>query len=269
MSSARRGPAGKSGKRSSSSRASKGSAPRASRKNAKNGTKGTGSSSGAGKNGTGKKSRTSAVVFDVAPPAARTEPFRLGVVAGATPGKWISVWRERYPDIDLELVAIDPSLARSALLAGDIDIAIVREPFSHDDLHVIPLYEEVVGAIVSIDSALESVAEITLDDLVGEVVIVPRDDATHFGPIAGTEAARFAAPATTEEAIETVATGVGVVIVPMSIARAHKRKDVTFRPIVGAEPTRVGLAWDRANDSVDIQAFIGIVRGRTAHSSRD
>lgn len=274
MSSARRGPAGKSGKRPSShprgasgkGRASKGSAPKgnAGKNAAKSGTK-----NGAGKSGAGKNARNSPIVFDVAPPAPRTEPFRLGVVAGATPGKWISIWRDRYPEIDLELVDIDDTDPRAALLAGDIDMAIAREPFSHDDLHVITLYEEVVGAVVSIDSALESVPEITVDDLAGEVIIVPLDDAVHFGPIAGTVEPRFDAPATTEDAIATVATGVGVVIVPMSIARAHRRKDVTFRPITGAKPTTVGLAWDRANDSDDVQNFVGIVRGRTAQSSRD
>ncbi len=275
MSSARRGPAGKSGKRPSShakgpagkGRAAKGSAPKG-KNAAKNGTTGSGTKKAAGKSGTGKNARNSQVVFDL-PPAPRTEPFRLGFVAGATPGKWVSIWRERYPEIELELIPLDAANTRTALLAGDIDIAIAREPFSHDDLHVIALYDEVVGAVVSIDSALESVAEITLDDLAGEVIIVPRDDAAHFGPIEGTVEPRFDAPATTEDAIETVASGVGVVIVPMSIARAHKRKDVTFRPIVGAEPTHVGLAWDRANDSAEVQAFIGIVRGRTAQSSRD
>ncbi len=279
MSSARRGPAGKSGKRPSShakgsagkgggsGRASKGSAPK--NFGGKNAGKTSGTTGSAGKkNGASKGARNSSVVFDLPPVPIRTEPFRLGLVAGATPGKWIRIWRDRYPDIEVELVTIDSASARTALLAGDIDAAIVREPFSPDDLHAIALYDEVVGAVVSVDSALEAAAELTLDDLAGEVLIVPRDDAAHFGPVAGTIAPLFDAPASTEDAIETVASGVGIVIVPMSIARAHQRKDVTFRPIVGAAPTQVKLAWDRTNDSAEVQAFVGIVRGRTAQSSR-
>ena len=51
--------------------------------------------------------------------------------------------------------------------------------------------------------------------------------------------------------------------------RFHKATHATdLRPIVGAEPTQVALAWERANDSAEVQAFIGIVRGRTAQSSR-
>jgi hypothetical protein len=57
-------------------------------------------------------------------------------------------------------------------------------------------------------------------------------------------------------------------IVPMSLARLHQRKDVAFRPVTGVEQSPVGLAWLRERDDPDIQAFIGIVRGRTARSSR-
>ena len=58
----------------------------------------------------------------------------------------------------------------------------------------------------------------------------------------------------------------------MSLARLHHRKDVAFRPVTGVEESPVGLAWPRepagGADDPDIQAFIGIIRGRTARSSR-
>jgi DNA-binding transcriptional LysR family regulator len=57
-------------------------------------------------------------------------------------------------------------------------------------------------------------------------------------------------------------------IVPMSLARLHQRKDVAFRPVTGVEQSPVGLAWLRERDDPDIQAFIGIVRGRTTRCSR-
>lgn len=203
------------------------------------------------------------------PEPVRTGVFRLGYVAGATPGKWIKTWRDRYPGVELELIPLESADSAAALREGSVDIAILREPFDHAGLGAIALYDEVVGAVVSIDSALESVTELEFADLAGEVVIVPQDDAVHLGAIADTIAPRFSAPERTEDAIATVATGVGVVIVPMSIARLHRRKDVTFRPLVGAKPTSVMLAWPEDKDSPDVQAFIGIVRGRTAQSSRD
>ena len=52
------------------------------------------------------------------------------------------------------------------------------------------------------------------------------------------------------------------------LARLHHRKDVAHRRLEGAPESTVALAWvaDRTTPLVD--AFVGIVRGRTANSSR-
>ena len=47
----------------------------------------------------------------------------------------------------------------------------------------------------------------------------------------------------TEEAIAIVASGVGVVIVPMSLARLHHRKDADYRPLRDGPASTVALAW--------------------------
>ena len=70
------------------------------------------------------------------------------------------------------------------------------------------------------------------------------------------------------EAIEVVAAGSGVAIVPMSVARLFSRKDVASRPVTDLPTTSIGLAWLIARDDDDTQAFVGVVRGRTANSSR-
>jgi hypothetical protein len=56
--------------------------------------------------------------------------------------------------------------------------------------------------------------------------------------------------------------------VPMSLARLHHRKDVVHVPVTGVPTTKVGLAWLVDNDDERVQTFIGVVRGRSAHSSR-
>ena len=65
-----------------------------------------------------------------------------------------------------------------------------------------------------------------------------------------------------------VATGSGIVVVPMSVARLHHRKDVVHRPVTGVAPSGVGLAWRVDDDDPRIEDFIGIVRGRTERSTR-
>lgn len=208
-------------------------------------------------------------MFDAPTPGAE-EPrvFRLGVVPGATPGKWIDVWKQRMPHVPLELVAVTAADARRALVDDEADAIILREPLDRTDLHAIGLYDEVPVVVVSRDSALTAVDELTTDDLAGEVVITPDDDVLAIGEVAGTVAPRFVAPRTTEDAIATVATGVGVVIVPMSLARLYHRKDVEYRPFVDGPVSPVALAWHADRQTSDIETFIGVVRGRTANSSR-
>ncbi|WP_214468336.1 LysR substrate-binding domain-containing protein [Microbacterium flavescens] len=196
-----------------------------------------------------------------------TGPFRLGAIPGATPGKWISAWRDRLPEVELELVPLEVSDQRRALIDGEVDAALVRLPIERDGLHVIALYDETPVVVVGADSHLTAADDLGLEDLGGEVVIAARDDVLGIR-VPDAVAPAFAPPADTAEAIATVAAGVGVVVVPMSLARLHQRKDVEHRPLRDGPTSTVALAWvaDRTTPAVD--AFVGIVRGRTANSSR-
>ncbi|WP_345752647.1 LysR substrate-binding domain-containing protein [Microbacterium rhizophilus] len=201
-----------------------------------------------------------------APEAPRA--FRLGAVPGATPGKWIDRWRERLPHVTLELVPLDVATQRAAILSGDVDAALIRLPLDAADLHVIRLYDETAVVVASSDSALTAADELDPDDLAGEILIVPRDDVLGPLDLPGTEPPRFDAPETTADAIATVAAGVGIVVVPMSLARLHHRRDVESRPLRGAPVSTVALAWHADRTTPDVDAFVGIVRGRTSNSSR-
>ena len=73
---------------------------------------------------------------------------------------------------------------------------------------------------------------------------------------------------TESEAIETVAAGTGIVLVPMSVARLFHRKDVVHRQVTDLPPTTVALVWRGDRDDEVTQAFVGVVKGRTANTSR-
>ena len=73
---------------------------------------------------------------------------------------------------------------------------------------------------------------------------------------------------TEREAIETVAAGTGIAIVPMSVARLHHRKDVVHRAVIDLPPTQVGLVWKVEDDGPVHQDFVGVTRGRRASSGR-
>ena len=214
----------------------------------------------------GKKAEK--VVFD-APSSVADEPrtLRLGAVPGATPGRWIDIWKERMPQVALELVPVAFAAQRTALTEGVVDLALVRAPFDKDGMHAIPLYEDLPVVIAGADSHLLAADELSPADLEGETLLTTREDVLgelHLpaGP------SRIPPLDTVEDAVATVASGAGILVAPMSLARLHHRKDVEYRVLRSAPASQVLLAWPRDATTPDIEAFVGVVRGRRATSSR-
>ena len=190
-------------------------------------------------------------------------PFRVGFVTGATPDKWAGTWRKRRPRAPLELVPVEQESQETGLRDASLDMCLVRLPVDREGLHCIPLYDELPVAVVGKDHVATVVEEVTLADLDDEQLVLPH-------PSGWTPSAEQLdwPPMTVRDAIEVVASGTGVVIVPMSVARLLHRKDTAYRQVADLPPTKVGLAWLVDNDDPRIQEFIGIVRGRTERSSR-
>ncbi len=160
--------------------------------------------------------------------------------------KWTTIWRERYRSVPLEVVEVAQAEQRRVLDAGDVDLCFVRQPIEVDGLHLIPLYEEAPVVWVSKEHPIAAFDAVTLADLAEETVLTEAD----------------------ASGINQVAIQIAVLQVPMSIARTHSRRDLTYRPVTDADPTRIGLAWLVENPHPLIDEFIGVVRGRTAQSSR-
>lgn len=190
----------------------------------------------------------------------------VGYVPGVTPAKWARNWSQRHPQIPLHLRTVAAADAAAAVRDGTVDVVVLRLPSDTTGLAVIPLYEEATVAVVPNDHLLTVPDEITAADLDGEPRLLPRDDVVDWTGAPGAPVDHR--PETTGEAIELVAAGVGVLIVPQSLARLHHRKDVTYRPITDAPPCPVALAVAEGPQPALIEDFIGIVRGRRPGSSR-
>ncbi|GAA0426219.1 LysR family substrate-binding domain-containing protein [Streptomyces luteireticuli] len=192
--------------------------------------------------------------------------FRLGYVPGVTPAKWVRIWQERLPDIPLELVQLPAADAPGALRRGELDAGFVRLPIDRTDLSAIPLYTETTVVVIPKDHAVAAVDEVAAGELADEVVFHPLDDTLDWEHPPGRAA--IERPATTADAIELVAAGVGLLFVPQSLARLHHRKDLTYRPVTGVPQSRVALSWPEEATTDRVEDFIGIVRGRTVNSTR-
>lgn len=157
-----------------------------------------------------------------------------------------------------------------------------REPASTDSekYHSIRLYEELPVVILPVDHVLTVLDEVPVEELAEEFLLQPASDIPAYEEVsrAWRESAGRILPEglTDKENIELVAAGVGLYIVPMSIARFYHRKDLTYRPVAGLDLYPVHLVWPRApkgeprSEELEalLQDFIGIVRGRTATSER-
>jgi DNA-binding transcriptional LysR family regulator len=174
------------------------------------------------------------------------EPFVIGVVAGVTPDRWVRVWADRMVDVPLRIVPVEH--VAEALRSG-IDMVFARLPvpdIGDDELHVIPLWEETPVVVAAKSHPVKVFDTVTEADIADEEVYPGWDDAV----------------------IDIVAAGHGIARMPQSVFRSTGRRDVVARPVSDAEPSRVALVWLRAGGGPLVDEFIGIVRGRTANSSR-
>ncbi len=191
--------------------------------------------------------------------------FRLAYVPGVTPTKWVRIWHERLPDVPLSLVPTPAADAEELLRERAADAGFLRLPVDRDVFSAIPLYTETTVVVVPKEHVVTAVEEVGAEDLADEVILHPLDDVLGWTP-AGRPARER--PATTGDAVELVAAGIGVLVVPKSLARLHHRRDLTYRPVPDAPQSRVALAWPQEATTELVEDFIGIVRGRTPNSTR-
>lgn len=177
-----------------------------------------------------------------------TAALTIAFVPGVSPAKWARVWRERFPSVELRLRPIGADDVDDTL-AGEADMVFARMPVSEQH-KAIPLWTETAVVAMPKDSPLAELAEVDLGD--AEVHVI---DA---GPV----------PADIDGSLDLVEANVGVVVLPQSLFRAASRKDLVGRPLMNAEGTRIALVWRDEDATETTEEFIGVVRGRTANSSR-
>jgi DNA-binding transcriptional LysR family regulator len=204
--------------------------------------------------------------------AARPVPFRLSFVPGVTVTKWTTEWAERHPDIPLEVRPVAQDERVTGVREAAVDVAFVRLPIEREGLSAIRLYDEVPVVVVSKDNPLSVLEEVRLAELVDEHLVQDPAHVEGWTEIAtemleGTRV-DLPAPASVEDAVDLVAAGTGIAILPHSVARLHARKDVVARPVLDLPETQIAIVWLADETTERIEEFIGIVRGRRASSSR-
>lgn len=154
------------------------------------------------------------------------------------------------PDVPLHAFLSDDVAQLAVLRDGSADLSFVRLPVDREGLNVIPLYEEQPAVVAPKGHEISIFDEVALEDLADETFL-------DVGELGGADMA-----------LQIVASGAGVVILPMPVARHLNNKQTVARRLTGAPSTHIALAWPADASDDLIEEFIGIVRGRTAQSSR-
>ncbi|NHU86246.1 hypothetical protein GWK18_11790 [Kocuria sp. JC486] len=211
--------------------------------------------------------------------------LRVGYEPGMMPGKWFDRWRERLPGATLVDEQLEPGRWRTALGTG-IDACLVRLP-AHpkpglEDLEglrghfrAVPAYTELQVVVLPAEHELTLLDEVPVAELADEYLVqdLPEHRPSQHG--AGTD--DDGAPRPPLEArddadlVEYVAAGIGLVVLPMSVARFHHRKDLTYRVVPDLPGSDVVVVWPQdlpEETEALVQDLVGVVRGRKRDSSR-
>jgi LysR family transcriptional regulator, hydrogen peroxide-inducible genes activator len=194
-----------------------------------------------------------------------TGPLRLGIIYTIGPYLLPDLVRqaiERVPQMPLMLQENFTAKLLEMLRTGDLDCAIMAEPFPDTGLAVAPLYDEPFVAAVPTGHALAKRKQITAEELKQETMLLLgtghcfRDHVLEVCP----EYARFTHPGGDSDvgirksfegsSLETikymVASGMGVTVVPCLSVPADTQPHIRYVKFAAPVPTRrVVLAWRR------------------------
>ncbi len=188
-------------------------------------------------------------------------PLRLGIIYTIGPYLLPDLVRqaiEQVPQMPLLLQENFTARLLEMLRTGELDCAIMAEPFPDTGLAVAPLYDEPFVAAVPVKHPLAKRKSVTAEELKHETMLLLgtghcfRDHVLEVCP----EYARFSADAEgirksfEGSSLETikymVASGMGVTVVPQLSVPKDKQPHVRYIPFADPVPTRrVVLAWRR------------------------
>lgn len=205
--------------------------------------------------------------------AGRGESGNLRVAFAATVmflalPRIIRAFRDRYPEVHMDLREMPTGPQLAALHAGDIDIGFVREPDPDPALEIVTVMREPLRIAVHRAHPLAARPTLAVRDLAHEpFVLFPADLAPglHAQVIGLCRAAGFT-PNVVEESrelytsVSLVEAGLGVSILPASVEKLGWT-GVRYRPIPSARAeTRIAAAWRRDRHGPVVDAFMGVVR---------
>ncbi|MEU6706918.1 LysR family transcriptional regulator [Streptomyces wuyuanensis] len=209
--------------------------------------------------------------------ASRAEQvLRVGFLASAaneaTPGI-IAEFARRRPGWRVEMRQAAWSNPSAGLADGDVDVALLRLPFpGQGALRVEELLEEPRWVALPSAHPLAGDGELSFGDLLDEPFVAAPPETGPWRDYWLATDERDGRPvrigAVTDQPddwLSAIANGYGIALAPASAARFYARPGVTYRPVRGVSPSRVGVAWAPVDDgNAVVRDFVDCCRGAVA-----
>ncbi|MGH4031711.1 LysR family transcriptional regulator [Actinomycetota bacterium Odt1-20B] len=138
----------------------------------------------------------------------------------------ILVFKEKYPDTEIDLVPSHWREREAPLRDGRAQVGYLRRPFDETGLRIIPLGDEPRAACLPRTHPLARRRTLRMADLEGEPILDMHQRRT----------------SSVEEKFELIASGHGIAVAPRSVARSYTRPDLVQIPVTDAEPIKTCLA---------------------------
>ncbi|MEV4169015.1 LysR family transcriptional regulator [Nonomuraea sp. NPDC049709] len=194
--------------------------------------------------------------------------LRVGFLASAAneaTQEIVAAFARRRPGWRADMRQASWSNPTAGLADGDVDVALLRVPFpGQDGLRVEVLFSEPRWIALPSSHPLATRDLIPFSELWDEPFVAAPEETGPWRDFwvgaderDGRPVRIGAVAAQPDEWLSAIANGYGVALAPESAARFYARPGVTYRPVSGISPTRVGVAWDPADDADPIvQDFV-------------
>jgi DNA-binding transcriptional LysR family regulator len=194
--------------------------------------------------------------------------LRIGYLASAANEATqhiIAEFSRRRPDWRAEMRQATWSDPTAGLATGDVDAALVRIPFpGQDALRLEVLFTEPRWIALPAAHPLATCEVIPFADLWDEpFVAAPAETGPwrdYWLAVEERDGHPVRIGAVTDQPddwLSAIANGYGIALAPESAARFYARPGITYRPLSGISPSRIGVAWAPADDTNPvIQDFV-------------
>lgn len=179
-------------------------------------------------------------------------------------------FRDRYGDVDLRLRELQTAEQLEALVAGRIDVGVIRGPLASPELdtglELLVIQREKLVVAVPDAHPLAKKPRLRAADLRGEtfVILRRREAPGLFASLASVMRGVGGMPQDVLEVAEMqtilglVGSGFGVSLVPASVGESE-RAGISFRPLADPSPEiELALAWDASKRSAVRDSFLRV-----------